>query len=122
MSSAPSRTAAALSALEEAPIVIAGGRGKGIPLAPLGDTLATRAKAVFLYGEAADEIEAALGGRGYTEKYVRFADAFAAASRFSRAGDTVLLSPGCTAYDQFENFEQRGKCFADLVQALAGKG
>ncbi len=118
----PTRTAAALSAMEASPIVIAGGRTKGIPLDALGDTLAARAKAAFLYGEAAGEIAAALGGRTYFEQYERFADAFAAASRYARAGDTVLLSPGCTAYDQFKNFEQRGNCFADLVRALVGKG
>ncbi len=118
----PTRTAAALSALEAAPIVIAGGRTKGIPLSALGDALAARAKAVFLYGEAAGEILAALGGRVRTQQYELFADAFAAASRYARAGDTVLLSPGCTAYDQFENFEKRGERFAELVKGLSEKG
>ena len=118
----PTRVAAALCAMEQPPIVIAGGRTKGISLAPLGDTLGERAKAVFLYGEAAGEIENALDGSVYTEKYSLFADAFAAASRYARAGDVVLLSPGCTAYDQFENFEKRGECFAELVRALVGKG
>lgn len=118
----PTRTAAALSAMETPPIVIAGGRTKGIPLDALADSLAVRGKAVFLYGEAAGEIERLLAGRVYAEKFVLFADAFAAASRYARAGDTVLLSPGCTAYDQFENFEERGKCFAQMVRALAEKG
>ena len=118
----PTRVEAALCAMEQPPIVIAGGRTKGIPLAPLGDTLCRKAKAVFLYGEAAQEIEAALANRVYAEKFSLFADAFAAASRYARAGDTVLLSPGCTAYDQFENFEKRGECFAELVRALVGKG
>ena len=118
----PTRVAAALSAMEKPPIVIAGGRGKGIPLAPLGDTLCEKVKAVFLYGEAAGEIETALGERVYAEKFDLFADAFAAASRYARAGDAVLLSPGCTAYDQFENFEKRGERFAELVRALVGKG
>ena len=118
----PTRTAAALGAVEPAPIVIAGGRTKGIPLDTLADTLALRAKAVFLYGEAAAQIAAHLGDRVYFQQFVSFADAFAAASRYARAGDTVLLSPGCTAYDQFANFEERGKCFARLVQALAEKG
>ena len=113
--------AAALSALTEPPIVIAGGRTKGIPLTPLCDALSRAAKAVFLYGEAAGEIEAAVNGRIHTEKFDLFADAFAAASRYARAGDTVLLSPGCTAYDQFENFEKRGECFAELAGRLSGK-
>lgn len=118
----PTRTAAALSALDAPPVVIAGGRTKGIPLHGLGDTLAARAKAVFLYGEAAGEIAGHLNGRVYAEQFSAFADAFAAASRYARAGDTVLLSPGCTAYDQFENFEKRGECFARLVRDLPLKG
>jgi UDP-N-acetylmuramoylalanine--D-glutamate ligase len=108
--------------MESPPVVLAGGRTKGIPLDALADTLAARAKAVFLYGEAAGEIAAGIAGRVRNEMYENFADAFAAAARFARAGDTVLLSPGCTAYDQFENFEKRGECFAELVRALAGKG
>ncbi len=118
----PTRTAAALSALECSPIVIAGGRTKGIPLDALGDALAARAKAAFLYGEAAEEITRGVTGRIYTKSFINFADAFAAASRYARAGDTVLLSPGCTAYDQFENFEKRGECFCSLVGALTEKG
>ena len=118
----PTRTAAALAALDAPPIVIAGGRTKGIPLEALCDTLAARAKAVFLYGEAAGEIAQGIAGRVENIIFEKFADAFAAASRYARAGDTVLLSPGCTAYDQFENFEKRGECFAELVRALAEEG
>lgn len=118
----PTRTAAALSALTEPPIVIAGGRTKGIPLTPLCDALSRGAKAVFLYGEAAGEIAQGLAGRLYHQSFAEFADAFAAASRYARAGDTVLLSPGCTAYGQFENFEKRGECFCRLVKELAEKG
>lgn len=118
----PTRTAASLSAMENAPIVIAGGRTKGIPLDALADTLAARAKAVFLYGEAAGEIAQGIAGRAEHKSFENFADAFAAASRYARAGDTVLLSPGCTAYDQFENFEKRGECFAELVKGLSEKG
>ena len=118
----PTRTAAALSAMEMPPVVIAGGKTKGIPLDALGDALVKGAKAVFLYGDAADEILATLDGSVYAEKFDLFADAFAAASRYARAGDTVLLSPGCTAYDQFENFEKRGECFTALVKGLSEKG
>ena len=118
----PTRTAAALGALACRPIVIAGGKTKGIPLDALCDTLVSRGKSVFLYGEAAEEIARGIAGGIHCEKYVRFADAFAAASRCARAGDTVLLSPGCTAYDQFENFEKRGECFCRLVRELAEKG
>ena len=116
----PTRTAAALSALEGRPIVIAGGRGKGIPLAPLCKALRAQARAVCLYGEAAEEIAAGLGDLPYS-LHIRFADAFAAAAAEAKAGDTVLLSPGCTAFGEFRDFEERGNCFCRLVEALAAE-
>ncbi len=111
----PTRTAAALSALAGRPLVIAGGRGKGIPLTPLGEQLATRAAAVFLYGETAGEIAAAIGGRVPTAVFCRFSDAFFAAANSAKSGDTVLLSPGCTAFGEFRDFEERGETFCRLV-------
>lgn len=113
----PTRTAAALSALGGTPLVIAGGRGKGISFAPLAEALRRHAKAVYLYGEAAGEIAAALGGFPH-KIFSRFADAFSAAARDAAAGDTVLLSPGCTAFGEFRDFEERGNAFCRLVEAL----
>ncbi len=117
----PTRTAAALSAIGTRPVVIAGGRGKGVSLAPLADTLAKNAKAVFLYGEAAAEIEAALAARVTVQRHTRFAEAFRAAADFAVAGDTVLLSPGCTAFGEFRDFEHRGEVFCEMVAALAAE-
>ena len=117
----PTRTAAALSALGGRPICIVGGRGKGISLAPLADALATQAKAAFLYGETAAEIEAALCGRIPTGRFSRFAEAFSAASAAALPGDTVLLSPGCTAFGEFRDFEERGECFCRLVRELGAR-
>lgn len=115
----PTRTAAALSALGGSPLVIAGGRGKGISLAPLGDTLAHHARAVFAYGDTRDEIARAIAGRVPVSVHSRFADAFFAAVSAARAGDTVLLSPGCTAFGEFRDFEERGEVFCRLVKELA---
>lgn len=115
----PTRTAAALCAMDAPPIVIAGGRGKGIPLDPLAETLATRARAVFLYGETAPQISALLRERIPCCVKENFRDCFLAAAAHARAGDTVLLSPGCTAFDQFRDFEERGECFCRLVEELA---
>ncbi len=115
----PSRTAAALSALDERPIVIAGGRGKGIPLQPLGDALATHAKAVLLYGETAREIANAIGVRVPVQCCADFYEAFYRAADAASSGDTVLLSPGCTAFDAFRDFEERGEVFCRLVKELA---
>jgi UDP-N-acetylmuramoylalanine--D-glutamate ligase len=115
----PIRTAAALSALSGKPLVIAGGRTKGLSLAPLADALAARAAAVLAYGEAAREIAALLGDRVPCTVCEKFDGAFFAAARAARAGDTVLLSPGCTAYGEFRDFEERGERFCRLVEALA---
>ena len=117
----PTRTAAALAGLGGAPLVIAGGQGKGISLTPLADALATHAKAVFLYGETAGEIERLLAGRVSAVCHHRFADAFSAAADAAEEGDTVLLSPGCTAFDQFRDFEHRGEYFCALVAARASQ-
>jgi UDP-N-acetylmuramoylalanine--D-glutamate ligase len=111
----PTRTAAALAALCCRPLVIAGGRGKGVSLAPLGESLVRHAKGVFLYGEAGEEIENAIDGRVPTERFFYFDDAFRAASNAAQAGDTVLLSPGCTAFGEFRDFEARGERFRRLV-------
>ena len=111
----PTRTAAALSAMAGNPVVIAGGRGKGISLEPLADALARRASAVFLYGETGEVLQRALTGRVPVHRFAAFAAAFTAAAAWARPGDTVLLSPGCTAFDQFADFEARGRTFCALV-------
>ena len=117
----PSRTAAALAALDACPLVIAGGRGKGVSFAPLGEALRRFAKAVYLYGEAAGEIAAALPAGLPHKIFERFGDAFSAAAHDARDGDTVLLSPACTAFGEFRDFEQRGDTFCRMVRELAAE-
>ncbi|HLW95305.1 MAG TPA: cyanophycin synthetase, partial [Solirubrobacteraceae bacterium] len=95
--------------------LILGGRGKGEDFGALRDEVAVRARASYLIGEAAEEIAEALEGlpvvrAGTLEEAV--ADARAAA----RAGEVVLLSPACTSFDQFRDYEERGAAF----KALAG--
>ena len=51
--------------------------------------------------------------------YLLFAAAFFAAAQYARSGESVLLSPGCTAFGEFCDFEERGECFCRLVAALA---
>lgn len=116
----PSRVVAALSVFDRPPVVIAGGRGKGVSFLPMVEVLIKKARAVALYGEAAGEIAALIGDRVPTTVCDRFEAAFAAAAAAARSGDTVLLSPGATAFDQFADFEARGEAFCRLVANLKG--
>lgn len=120
--SSPSRTAAALSALKESPIVICGGRDKGIPFEPLAEALCERAKAVILTGEAAPKIRAVLRGTEAVQsgalpvlEEADFTKAVCLARSIAKEGDTVLLSPACTSFDAFKNFEERGDTFRRIV-------
>jgi UDP-N-acetylmuramoylalanine--D-glutamate ligase len=103
-----------------APIrLILGGRGKGEDFGPLARELPENVVSVYLVGEVADELGAALGaaGRSY-QRAGTIAGAVEAAARDAEPGDVVLLSPAATSYDQYENFEQRGEDFRRLVEAL----
>lgn len=117
--SSPSRTAAALSALKEHPIVICGGYDKKIPFEPLARALVEHAAAVVLTGATAEAIEAELVKIG-ANMDVRIEKDFERAVRLARsiarAGDTVLLSPACASFDAFKNFAERGDTFKRIVK------
>ena len=122
--SSPSRTIAALSAYPKAPILICGGRDKHVPFDGLAETILTRAKALVLTGEAKDQVLAAVKGAAHyrADFPIRVTDDFADAVRTARdlttAGDIVLLSPACTSFDAFKNFEERGKTFKTIVNSF----
>ncbi|MBV8948528.1 MAG: UDP-N-acetylmuramoyl-L-alanine--D-glutamate ligase [Solirubrobacterales bacterium] len=97
--------------------LIAGGRGKQQDFSPLAPLVAKRCVAVYLIGEAADELAAALTPAavplhpaGDLEQAVALARAAAA------DGETVLLSPACASFDQHADFEARGEHFRALVE------
>lgn len=120
--SSPTRTAAALSALSERPIVICGGYDKNLSFAPLAKALCERAKAVVLTGATAGRIRAAIeehiAQTGLSIPILEdsdFARAVTLAKDYARAGDTVLLSPACASFDAFRNFEERGNTFCRIV-------
>jgi UDP-N-acetylmuramoylalanine--D-glutamate ligase len=99
---------------------IAGGRGKGAGLEALAATAVEHARAAFLIGESAGEIEAALAGRIESTRCESIDDAVAAAGEAAEPGDVVLLAPGCASFDQFKSFEERGERFAAAAQRWTG--
>lgn len=99
--------------------VILGGEDKGAPYAPLKDLLRTKAKEILLIGEAAGKIGRELAGTAPLVSCGTLEKAVASAARNAGPGDVVLLSPACASFDQFENFEHRGRRFKEIVRALA---
>jgi UDP-N-acetylmuramoylalanine--D-glutamate ligase len=98
--------------------LIAGGRGKQQDFSPLAPLVADRCRAVYLIGEAAGELAEALAGAGVPVREVGDLEhAVSDARATARAGETVLLSPACASFDQFEDFEDRGERFRALVVA-----
>jgi len=99
--------------------LIAGGRGKGQDFSPLAPVVAERCAAVYLIGEAAGELAAALADTGVALGDAGdLARAVAAARAAARPGETVLLSPACASFDQYRDFEARGEHFRELVRGV----
>ena len=124
--SSPTRTAAALSALDGRDIVvICGGYDKKIPYEPLADALYKYARAVVLTGATRDKIGRAIetceAGKSKTLTVAvepDFADAVRRAKALAREGGCVLLSPASASFDAFKNFAERGDRFKRIVSEL----
>jgi UDP-N-acetylmuramoylalanine--D-glutamate ligase len=97
-------------------ILIAGGRNKGLDM---GAITAPTVRHVVAYGEAADEISRSVSL--HTTEVDDLAAAVTAAASRARPGDTVLLAPGCSSFDQFDSYAERGDTFARLVLERTGK-
>ena len=98
--------------------VILGGKDKNSDYSVLASPLRVKAHGALLIGAAAEKIEAQLLGAIPLFKVGTIEAAVAEAHARARAGDTVLLAPACASFDQFENFEHRGREFKRLVQEL----
>ncbi len=97
--------------------VILGGQGKGQDFSALRAAVQRSCRAVYLIGEDAPRIAAALAGVEVpVHDYGDLEHALARAERAARAGEVVLLSPACASFDQFENFEARGDRFRELAR------
>ena len=112
---------ATLKALDAFPgriLVILGGKDKGSDYTVLQKPLRERAILALLIGAAADKIEKQIAGSVAIERAGTLERSVEAASLVARAGDVVLLAPACASFDQFENYEQRGRVFKELVRGL----
>jgi UDP-N-acetylmuramoylalanine--D-glutamate ligase len=112
-------TLKAIDAFPGSLFVILGGKDKGSPYEPLREPLRQKAKLVLLIGDAADKIAAELEGAVEMLHTGTLERAVAAAAGQAKPGDTVLLAPACASFDQYENFEQRGREFKEIVARLA---
>ncbi|WP_341281949.1 UDP-N-acetylmuramoyl-L-alanine--D-glutamate ligase [Paenibacillus sp. FSL H8-0537] len=119
--SSPARTVATLQAHMGRVLLIAGGRDKKVPFDEMARLLPDHVKVLLLIGEAASQIEAAALRVPSCPPIFRcegLVEAVAQAHKLAVPGDTVLLSPACTAFDQYRNFEERGHHFVELVGTL----
>ena len=98
--------------------LILGGKDKGSDYTVLAPLLRERVKTVITIGSAAEKIERQLDGVVKIEGAKTLDRAVAFAQEAAVAGDTVLLAPACASFDQFENYEQRGRVFKELIVAL----
>jgi UDP-N-acetylmuramoylalanine--D-glutamate ligase len=104
--------------LGEGLVVICGGADKGVGFEPLAKILKERAKIVVLTGKTRQKIYDALMAAGAEMPIFMEADfkqAVLLAKRQAVYGDTVVLSPACTSFDAFKNFEERGETFRRIV-------
>lgn len=109
-------------------VILLGGYDKGLDLAPLAREVAGACKAAVCFGACGDRmaqaLEAALADAPSACSVVRaggLRDGFAKALEVAERGDTVLLSPACSSFDEFRNMAERGDLFKALVAAHAGR-
>ena len=125
IASSPTRTIAGLRSFKEKVILIAGGYDKHIPYDVLGPVVCQHVKKLFLGGATGPQIRAAVENApeyapGLPEivDCENFEAAVRAAAAAAEAGDVVLMSPASAAFDQFKNFEYRGRFYKELVRSL----
>jgi phospho-N-acetylmuramoyl-pentapeptide-transferase len=111
-------TRVALASFREPLIVIMGGRGKGSPYRSLSGLIKKHVKKILLIGEDSARIEKDLNEVVSLERCHTLDRAVRRARQLAVAGDVVLLSPACASFDQYRNYEERGKHFKKLVKSL----
>jgi len=113
---------ATIKALESFPAnihLILGGKDKGSDYTVLNDLLRERVKRVYTIGAAAEKIESHIKGAAEIVPAETLDDAVRRAAAVAQAGDVVLLAPACASFDQFDNYEHRGRVFKQVVHTIA---
>jgi UDP-N-acetylmuramoylalanine--D-glutamate ligase len=111
----------ALDAWGDAPLILlAGGRDKGQDFRPLASRVRARCRRVLVFGESKETIRSQWG-EDLCELHDDMTGSLERAAAIARPGDIVILSPACSSFDQFRDYEDRGDRFRAMVQALAGE-
>ena len=108
----------AIAAFPDSLLIILGGKDKGADFQPLAEPLRHRCRRALLIGAAAEKIRRQLADSVPCERIETLPQAVARARALARPGDTVLLAPACASFDQFENFEHRGRVFKEEVRRI----
>jgi len=109
----------ALLAMRSPVVLIAGGKDKGLDFSGLRPLLREKAKAIVLIGQMTEKLFTAWNSAVTCVRAATLADAVDRAHQLAKPGDVVLFSPGCSSFDMFKDFEDRGDQFRALIQAKA---
>ena len=113
---------ATVKALESFPAnihLVLGGKDKGSDYSVLKALLRERVKRVYIIGAAAEKIESQIAGSAPAERVNTVEAAVRRATEQAAPGDVVLLAPACASFDQFEDYEHRGRIFKEAVRLLS---
>lgn len=110
---------ASLDGMTAPVVLIAGGQAKGADFAALGPLAAAKTRAVIVFGQDRERIAVAVADHAPVHRVQTLREAVTEAAQLAESGDSVLLSPGCASFDQFDGYAQRGEHFVAAVQELA---
>ena len=108
-----------LSGLDKPVVLIAGGKDKQGDLSVMAESIQGKVSHLLLIGAAAERMATAFAGLSEIHRGNDMHDAVALAARLSCPGGAVLLSPGCSSFDMFKSYEERGQIFTREFRALS---